>query len=107
MPYKDPDKQREYQRLWHSDPTRKDRLRAYARDWRLRNRERVREYDRQWLANNRYKKLEWRTKNRERIRLYGWCERFGIKYSKAPKEFIKLAVAYRQLRQERTEVLYG
>jgi len=83
MPYKDPEKRREYyrkrcaenreyKRKWDAENPEKNR--EYKRKWYAENREKIREYDRKWHAENPEKKREydrkWRAENPEKRREY-------------------------------------
>ena len=70
MPYKDPEKQREYSRKWNAANPEKERERK--RKWAAANPEIVRERTRKWAAANpekvREAKEKWRAANREQAR---------------------------------------
>lgn len=68
--YKDPEKQREYNRAWRAKNAEKHR--EYSRAWRAKNLERAREHDRGRYAKNpergRGYSQAWRLKNPEKLR---------------------------------------
>jgi len=67
MPYKDPEKQREYQRKWHAENAEKQREKS--REWYAENKERKKEYSRKWKAEKKEKVREynrkWKAENPE------------------------------------------
>jgi len=56
MPYKDPEKRREYARWYYSREERLEKRRKYMRQYREKNRDKLYEYDRRWCENNPEKK---------------------------------------------------
>lgn len=57
MPYKDKQKQKEYQKAWDARrySEHKDTMLEYGKQWKQANREHCKEYNRQWQLNNRDK----------------------------------------------------
>jgi hypothetical protein len=57
MPYKDKQKQKEYQKAWDARrySENKDTMLEYGKKWKRDNREHCKEYNRQWQLNNRDK----------------------------------------------------
>lgn len=89
MPYKDPQKKRDYDRQRYlASP---DKYQAKNQKWRSANPDRVREQSRAWRANNSERKREidrqWRADNPERVRrnhdLWAAANPHKVKASKA------------------------
>ena len=61
MPYKDPEKKKEYDRLYHIN-NREKKL-ACSKQWILDNKEKLVEYNKQYHLDNREKRLEYSKKH--------------------------------------------
>ena len=70
MPYKDPEKEKEFSRKWRA--ANQEKQREYNKKWRAANREKERERKRKWAAANpekdRERKKKWEAANPERVR---------------------------------------
>jgi len=87
MPYKDPEKAKEYKKKWYEEnkervreqhkkwkEENKERVREQNKKWKEKNREKHREYNKNWNEENKEKKREatkkWKRENREKVNEY-------------------------------------
>ena len=68
MPYKDKEKQKQYDKQYHLD--NKEKRRQYDKQWRLDNKEHMKQYDKQYNLDNKEKRKQWSLDNKEKKKEY-------------------------------------
>ena len=68
MPYKDPEKQKEYMKKWRQE--NKAHKRECDKNWLAENPEYKKEYNKKWNAENPEYKKKWREENKEKVKEY-------------------------------------
>ena len=72
MAYKDPEKAKQYYKIYNFK--RKDKIKEYSKQYYIDNREEIRAKYREWYLNNKEEKLkknkEWNSANRDKIRIH-------------------------------------
>ena len=74
MPYKDPEKQKEYMEKWREE--NKEERREYNKKWYEENKEKKKEATKKWVEENPEYRKKWKEENKERVKEYNkkWVE---------------------------------